>query len=149
GSCDPTAIGALATSARDAAASHGVILGNYDLVLTYFPSRSYCAWVGIAGGFSPDKPGGGALFNGRMNGKLVAHELLHNFGALHADSYSCGSATIASPASCTITDRGNPFPMMGGGSQHFDAVNKAAQGWFGGCNVVTATRNGIFDIVPI
>jgi hypothetical protein len=37
---------------------------------------------------------------------------------------------------------------MGSGCYHINAYQKAAQGWFGKCNNVTATANGTFDVVP-
>ena len=38
---------------------------------------------------------------------------------------------------------GNPFDPMGTATHHFGAVTKGAQGWFGQCNAVTVTSDGI------
>jgi hypothetical protein len=38
---------------------------------------------------------------------------------------------------------------MGGGVAQFQGFNRATQGWFDNCNLVTASRNGVFTLVPI
>jgi hypothetical protein len=79
---------------------------------------------------------------------VLNQELMHNFGAQHSHSYTCTGGSIAAPANCTFSEYGDPFDPMGNGCYHTNAYQKSAQGWYGGCNNVTATANGTFAIEP-
>jgi hypothetical protein len=120
--------------------------------VNYFPKTSQCAWSGLAQVGSPASPARDSWYNGSSGCVVLSHELLHNFGAHHSRSYSCTSSgarvALASPTQCTWSDYGDPYDAMGSGCYHFNSYQKAAQGWFGKCNAVTATANGEFDIVP-
>jgi hypothetical protein len=149
-SCD---FRALATSARAAAQSAGVDLSGFTQFLYYFPRTSLCGWSGLALVGSPTTPARDTWYNGSSGCVVLAQEILHNFGARHSHSYSCSDSTgarvpIAPAAQCTFSEYGDPYDPMGGGCYHVNAYQKAAQGWFGGCNAVTLTSDGEFDIVP-
>jgi hypothetical protein len=143
----------LATNARNAATSAGVNLSAYGQVMYYFPRSSQCGWSGLAFLGTPRSPARDSFYNGSSGCVVLAHELLHNHGARHARSYSCTNESgvrvpIAPAARCTFSEYGDPYDPMGGGCYHFSAYQKAAQGWFGGCNGVTTTSDSEFDIVP-
>ncbi len=142
----------LATNARAAAQSAGVDLSSYRQILYYFPKTSQCQWSGLASVGTPTTPTRDTWYNGSSGCVVLAQELLHNFGAQHSRSYTCTTngarVAIAAPAQCTSSEYGDPYDPMGSGCYHVNTYQKAAQGWFGKCNAVTATANGEFDIVP-
>jgi hypothetical protein len=150
--CDPSVIG---SEARDAATAAGVPLGNYNQILYYHPWRNDCPG-GLASIGTPQVPARDTWFNGSLEGGVVVHELLHNFGSPHANSWVCdsGSVPLDTPSACTSVEYGSTLSPMGtsdstGVLSHFGAVEKGCQGWFGGCNAVTVTSDGVFDIVPL
>lgn len=138
----------LATAARDAARAAGVALDGYQQVLYYFPRTSQCEWSGLAYIGRPTAPQRDSFYNGASGCTVLAHELLHNFGARHSRSYECGSTALGGPSTCSYSEYGDPYDVMGGGCYHTNAYQKATQGWLGGCNGVTATADGSFSIVP-
>ncbi|HEX6239479.1 MAG TPA: lectin-like protein [Polyangiales bacterium] len=142
----------LATNARTAAQSGGVDLSSYRQILYYFPRSTQCNWSGLAMVGTPTTPARDSWYNGSSGCSVLAHELLHNFGAQHSRSYTCtvngARVAIGDPASCTYSEYGDPYDPMGSGCYHFHAYQKAAQGWFGKCNAVTASADGEFDVVP-
>ena len=144
-SCDTTSI---ATNARAAATAAGVNLTGYNQILYYFPRTTACSWSGLAQVGRPTAPARDTWYNGSSGCVVLAQELLHNFGARHSRSYTCQGGSIAAAGSCTFAEYGDPYDPMGSGCYHVNAYQKAAQGWFGKCNNVTATANGTFDIVP-
>lgn len=144
-SCNYTA---LATAARDAARAAGVALDGYQQVLYYFPRTAQCEWSGLAYIGRPTAPQRDSFYNGASNCTVLAHELLHNFGARHSRSYECGTTALGAPSTCSYSEYGDPYDVMGGGCYHTNAYQKATQGWLGGCNGVTATADATFSIVP-
>lgn len=144
---------ALATSARAAAQGAGVDLSSFTQFLYYFPRASDCGWSGLALVGSPTTPARDTWYNGSSGCVVLAQELLHNFGGRHSHSYTCtdpagARVPIAPAAQCTFSEYGDPYDPMGSGCYHVNAYQKAAQGWFGGCNAVTTTSDGEFDIAP-
>jgi hypothetical protein len=140
----------LATNAQAAAKAAGIDLTAYGQVAYYFPQTSQCAWSGLAYVGRPKSPARESWFNGSSGCGVLAHELGHNIGAQHARSYDCGAGTLAAAASCTYSEYGDPYDVMGGGQcAHPSSYLKSAEGWFGGCNVVTATASGSFDVTPL
>lgn len=136
-------------SALAAAAAAGVDLTTYSQVGIYFPRFTTCGWSGLGQVGSPTRPAKYTWYNGSI-GSVLVHELGHNFGLYHSRSYDCGTAPIGDRATCTITEYGDPFDPMGNGRyKHFNGYSKYIEGWFGGCNVVSAPQGGSFDIAPI
>jgi hypothetical protein len=143
--CDYAAI---ASRARTAARNAGVDVDGYDHLLYYFPRTRDCRWSGLASVGRPLRPARDSWYNGSSGCVVLAHELLHNYGARHSRSYRCsGSRPIADRSSCTFDEYGDPFDVMGDGCFHTNNYQKAAQGWFGGCNTVTVNGDGAFDLV--
>lgn len=144
----------LATNARTAAQNAGIDLSGYTGVMYYFPRTSQCGWSGLAFVGTPRSPARDSYFNGSSSCGVLAHELLHNYGARHAHSYSCTDTAgarvpIAAPGQCTFSEYGDPYDPMGSGCYHFSSYQKAAQGWLGGCNAVTLTSDAEYEIVPM
>lgn len=138
----------LATNALAAAQSAGIDLSGYGQIAYYFPKSSQCSWSGLAQVGRPTRPARESWFNGNAGCGVLAHELGHNIGAQHARSYDCGSSVVG--GTCTYSEYGDPFDVMGSGScSHFGGYVKAAEGWYGGCNTVTVTADGSFDLAPI
>ena len=135
----------IATRARAAAAAAGVDLTGYNQVLYYFPRNTGCRYSGLASLGRPNRPARDTWYNGSSGCVVLAQELLHNFGAVHSHSWNC---TTEIGGTCTDSEYGDPYDPMGGGCYHTNAYQKAAQGWFGRCNVVTATSSETFKIAP-
>lgn len=120
--CDPTT---LASLAQQAASNAGVNLTRYAHYVYVFPEVP-CSWWGRGSvGGNPSN----VWVNGDLDYRVVAHEMGHNFGLYHAHSLDCGSAVIG--GTCTTSDYGDSFDMMGGAQGHFNAFSKELLGWMG------------------
>jgi chitodextrinase len=99
--------------ARTAATNAGVNLANYQYVVYAWPYTSTCAWSGL--GYLP---GTLSYINGAMTLRTVSHELGHNFGVHHASAESCTDAgvRVTLSASCSSSEYGDPFSVMGSAS---------------------------------
>jgi Gametolysin peptidase M11 len=140
--CDYSAWG---TAARAAAQSAGVDLSGYDHIVHYFPKTAACSWSGVG-----QVPGRYTWING-ATARTLAHELGHNFGLHHASSLSCtdGGVRVSMSGTCTFSEYGDPFDVMGGGYRHFSAYQKGRLGWLEAQNMATVTADGTFTVVPI
>jgi hypothetical protein len=142
--CDATAI---AAAAGQAAAMAGIGLTGYQHVVYVFPRNSACAWSGqgTVGGTS-----GRIWINGRLELKVLAHELGHNFGLYHSHSLECGNAVLGS--SCMTYDYGDTLDDMGNTSaSHFNAFQKERLGWMSSGSlpgVATVTASGTYTLAP-
>src|SRR5258708_8709841 len=79
--CDWTGVG---TAADAASTAVGLNPANYGFVVYLFPSLPTCGWSGLAYVSYPHKSwinGTGAFVT-----SVIAHEMRHNFGLLHAGS---------------------------------------------------------------
>jgi hypothetical protein len=56
---------------------------------------------------------------------------------------------VSMGGSCTLSEYGDPFDVMGSGFRHFSAYQKGRLGWLEAANMVTATADGTFTVVPI
>ena len=114
--CDTAAI---QTKADAAATAAGVVLSGFTNVTYIFPHLSACSFAGRA-----QLPGSRSWINTisatnpSIHEWVIAHELGHNFGVNHANSYNCTASgvrvTIARTGSdCTSTEYGDPLTIMG------------------------------------
>jgi hypothetical protein len=76
----------------------------------------------------------------------------HGFGMNHSPTARCGTGVAyrRDPfATCNPDEYGNRFNTMGGGLGHLDAFHKSTMGWLNKCNIVRASRDATYDLVPI
>jgi hypothetical protein len=50
---------------------------------------------------------------------------------------------------CEHIEYGDPYDPMGGGCGHINAVQKLFMGWLEGCNLVSTTADGTFNLLPL
>jgi chitodextrinase len=133
-----------ASAARSAATAAGVNLAGYTNIVYVFPRTTSCGWAGLA-----YMPGSDSFANGYMQLSVEGHELSHNFGVHHANSYRCtsGSTPVFVSGTCTSTEYGDPFSIMGGAqTRHSVNWHLGQMGWFGAGDTVTATASGTYTI---
>lgn len=77
--------------------------------------------------------------------EVLAHELGHGLGLLHAGSWECGVGKILYGAQCFHIDPGNYFDVMATGlTLHFNAYYKDVLGW--AKQAVTISKSGTYTI---
>jgi hypothetical protein len=134
------------TQAANAAASAaGVNLGNYQHIVYAFPSASSCGWAGLA-----EMPGSHVWINGSFVLRVIGHELSHNLGVHHAASLSCtsGVVRVALSNTCSYSEYGDPFDIMGGSARHTSSWHKGQIGWLDPLAKQTVTTSGTYTITP-
>ncbi len=119
--CD---INQISTLAEASAVAAGYNIASYTNVVYLFENQSFvCGWSGLA-----YVGWGRAYINQTTSLLVIAHELGHNFGLLHAASLDCGTEVITQP--CTSAEYGDPFDVMGNQrAMHFNAFQKNYLGW--------------------
>ena len=145
GTCSYTSI-APAANAAALALSSTYNASNYNFVVYLFPGQS-CGWAGLAYVGSPHQ----AFINGTgsFNTSIVAHEMGHNFGLLHAGSLNCAGASIG--GSCSVSEYGDPWDTMGNQrAMHFNAMQKSLLNWIPASSVHTHTSGSAsYTLSPI
>ena len=129
GADEDAGLGAVARSARAAAARLGHDLAQYDRFVYVFPDR-VCGSGGLGSGRD-------VLLGGDIGG--LVHELGHTFRLPHASSAQC--------ASCAIRKYGDPVSVMGHGGADFNAWEKALLGWLAAARRVTGS--GTYALAPV
>lgn len=135
----------IADAAKLAAANAGIALAGYSRVVYVFPRNDSCVWsgVGTVGGVPSS-----AWINGRMDIKVVSHELGHNLGLQHSHASDC-DATPFGP-NCVVQDYGDVADVMGNTTaSHFNTFQKEWLGWLNGSaqpTITTVTTSGSYTI---
>jgi hypothetical protein len=135
------------SKAKEAAADAGIDLSGYQHLIYMFPFQGLqgpCKWFGIGALNS-----GWVMINGDFGMKIVAHELGHNLGLLHAGSWTCtsGGVRVQISDTCTTTEYGDPFDAMGStAARHNNGWNLAKLGILTPGNVETIESSGTYSL---
>ena len=135
---------AFETYGRAALAARGVDLSAYTNVMFVFPQSDACHWRGMA-----YLPGPTSWINGAPTLRTTAHELAHNFGVHHASSLRCtaNGVRVALSASCTRSEYGDPFTVMGAAPQRHDQTLARVQlGYLPASATRTITASGTYTM---
>ncbi|MDH4102475.1 MAG: hypothetical protein OEW52_01535 [Thermoleophilia bacterium] len=133
-----------ANEARAKAAAAGVSLSGYQYTVYAFPQASSCGWAGLA-----YLPGTGSWINGAMTLRVVSHELGHNFGVHHASTLACSSGGVSTTftGTCSQSEYGDPFTVMGGAqTRHHNNWHRAQLGW--SADTQSVTTSGTYLLTP-
>lgn len=135
----------IATEADNAAAAAGVNLAQYARMVYVFPNNA-CGWAGAgSSGGSPTR----VFINGPRPYTVIAHEMGHAFGLLHAQGLDCDTGSLGEV--CTTRSYGDPADVMGSGKGHFSAYHKERLGWIGDgldSAVQTVVSSGNYQLAP-
>jgi hypothetical protein len=139
--CKPNPI---ASDAETAARAGGFDPAGYDHVIYAFQFQSVCGWAGLG-----QLPGSRSWINGYVDRvDVVAHELGHNMGLDHASSLSCtnGGVPVAMGPSCSFTEYGDPFDVMGSSSRRNNAWHLRQIGFMPADNVELVNGEGTYTL---
>ncbi|MGQ0796112.1 MAG: Ig-like domain-containing protein, partial [Nitrosopumilaceae archaeon] len=134
-------------SAKSLASADGFNANNYDKVVFAFPSTSGCpgwGWAYIGG---PE-----SWVQGSYQNRVVGHELGHNYGTHHSNSYRCTDSSgvpVVISQTCTTSEYGDPFDIMGSSTNHMNNFQKGRIGYYDPANTVTVTTDGTYTIDDI
>jgi MYXO-CTERM domain-containing protein len=125
---------------------------QFRQMMFYFPSGLGCDFAGLASIGSPDNPARNSWYAGSFGCTTRNQELGHNYGMGHSHAYSCPATPDGFDHNpyedCEHVEYGHPYDPMGNGCGHMNVVQKTFMGWIEGCNIVTATSSGTFNLVP-
>jgi Gametolysin peptidase M11 len=141
GTCDT---GTIASAGRTAAAADGFVASNYQHIIYAFASQAACGnWAGLG-----SRPGKQSWMNGEIEPWVVAHELGHNMGLHHANSFACtdGGVPVAISANCSSDEYGDPYDVMGEDAWHNNAWHLRQIGFLQPGNVQTVTADGTYTV---
>jgi len=123
-------------------------IGKLDMSLGEEIHRLSLAWIGSLQSFSYQWSPfiGSRPFEFTVLDFILSHELGHNLGVFHANSWECGAKKVLSGTKCQHIEYGNWFDVMGYGliALHFNAFFKDAFGWLD--SPLTITTSGTYTI---
>jgi M6 family metalloprotease-like protein len=119
----------------------GVGQGDYNINGKIY--RLSFAWVGYPNaGYNSSKLPGFQF--------VLAHEMGHELGVYHANSWECSGRSLDS--NCVHSEYGNSFDVMGccgSSGTHFNAYYKTILGWLTPADEVQITQNGTYTLAPL
>ncbi len=139
--CDEDAI---AEAADSAAAANGFAPASYQQIVYVLPRVPDCAWAGLG-----QLPGKRAWTNGYLDTSVIAHEVGHNRGNHHASSLRCtdaGGQPTALSGSCTSSEYGDPFDVMGMPARLMSSFHRAQNGDLTEDAVQRVTTSGTYSL---
>jgi hypothetical protein len=152
--CDTAAIQSKADAAATAA---GVVLSGYTNISYVFPHLDACSFAGRA-----QMPGARTWINTisatnpKIHDWVIAHELGHNFGVNHANSYDCEVngvrvALSTTGTDCSSTEYGDPLTVMGAWNPitrypHSHDWHRLQMGFIGASERQTVTVSGVYTL---
>jgi hypothetical protein len=135
----------LQADSRRTALAAGLDSDAYDLDIVIFnrvQGASFNGWNGLS-----NIGGKGLWLQGTTSPGVAIHELGHNYGLYHANSWSANGDSIVGPG--TSIEYGNPFDTMGvanGGIYEFNAEAKYQLDWLSAVFVQTVATSGIYRL---
>ncbi len=119
-------------------------VGKWDIPFNGTTYRLSVSWVGY-----PNAHYGRE--GSKMTGfdYILAHEMGHQLGVMHANSWSCQGQTLDSD--CVHVEYGNQYDVMGSGfyGGHFNAYYKDVLGWLSESSKVRITTNKTYTLQPL
>lgn len=142
---------AWADAADAQAINAGVVLSQFDYKVYAFPrGGTICGWAGYG-----DPRGTRSWLKESVEDPidvhLAAHELGHNFGLGHARALRCTEngiqvTLLASTASCTTSEYGDMFSVMGRGTHLHHNLHRFGLGWLTDVTYVQRGVVGTFNL---
>ncbi|RYG67100.1 hypothetical protein EON80_14250, partial [bacterium] len=128
--------------AHDIARAAGFEPNQYDLEMILYKQHA-----GSYGGLGNIGGKGLVLYN-TISTYIIVHEMGHNLGAGHSDSWRTSDGSILGEGE--NRPYGNPFDWMGGGGQQphglFNVYLKNRFGWLTDAETPTVTQSGLYRI---
>ena len=139
----------LHTDAENLALTNGIVLTNYDRIGVVFSSLSSIPGSQINFGGLSDVQGKRFWINGEFDFRVVAHELGHTYGLMHANLWQVSDGNPVSSAGSS-TEYGDSFDVMSSGAttiqNHFNQWAKNLLQWIPDSAVSNITAAGTYRV---
>lgn len=144
------------SAARSAAVEAGWDLAGYDHIIFSFPAAD-CSFGGAAytGGTYVWVPSAYLSWSYPVRTIVVSHEVGHNLGYRHANTYECteNGQRVTISSTCTSNPYRDLFDIMGSSTNrhpfHMSSFRKGHASFFDPVNMQEVTSSGTYTIVPI